>query len=184
MKLLERTWLCPTEIDWISGSLFANCFHLMWVKGCWKEEIIVHRYNVYNKHCDMLIRMKIRNGQFWFQGVFKVSETYRCSSSSRAMILSSSPRSSLSTAWRIWAGLWSRKEGLWVLWAGLLLMWAGVWGWLKDDPSPPKVWQYCRIKACSSSLQNERGKKKLTFRNIRKSHLCKIRKVLNRQYQE
>ena len=56
---------------------------------------------------------------------------YLCSSSRRAMIRSSSPRSSLSTACRIWAGLW---------------------GWLQGEPSPPSVWQYCRIRACSSSL--------------------------------
>lgn len=57
---------------------------------------------------------------------------YLCSSSRRAMIRSSSPRSSLSTACRIWAGLW---------------------GWLQGEPSPPSVWQYCRIRACSSSLR-------------------------------
>lgn len=56
---------------------------------------------------------------------------YLCSSSRRAMIRSSSPRSSLSTAWRICAGLC---------------------GWLQGELSPPRVWQYWRMRVCSSSL--------------------------------
>lgn len=57
--------------------------------------------------------------------------SYLCSSSRRAMIFSNSPRSSFSTACKIWAGLW---------------------GWLQGEASPPSVWQYWRIRACSSSL--------------------------------
>lgn len=57
-----------------------------------------------------------------------------CSSSKSAMIRSNSPRSSLSTDFKIWAGLC---------------------GWLMGD-SPPSVWQYCWMRACSSSLGRQR----------------------------